>query len=292
MVSSTGEEFNALAHRVGGKAGVEIAAIGPLDDQSGQDPAPVRACIYTDPVRPFLDLFADRVTVNDDATMVGIVEQERLTNPTKIGLELLIQRHPRSDARMDEEIIAEPARIDEAGQKIAMPLRNGTANGRQSILVRQFEQGSRIDAIALQALRSSIAQPADDQSGLAVEYAKQDLFVIAYDEDRSNLLMPVGAQALDHLRAAGSPIDEVAEKDEQSLPRWPLDDITIYVRQKLIQQIQPTMDVADHVGALVARPGRNGVAAPHEVEDTQVPAASLGQSHEAAAAMRVPLNMA
>ena len=59
-----------------------------------QDAGPIGAGVDADAVRPLLDLRADRVAVDDDEAVIGVVEQERLADPAQVGLALLVERTP------------------------------------------------------------------------------------------------------------------------------------------------------------------------------------------------------
>ena len=72
------------------------------------------------------------MAVNHDDAVVGVVEQERLADPSKIGLPLLLERDPRPDPGMDEQIIAEPEGIDEVGDEVGMRFRDGPLGSWQS----------------------------------------------------------------------------------------------------------------------------------------------------------------
>src|SRR5213076_3557880 len=57
---------------------VEIPTLGPFERKRRENTRPISAGVNADAVRPLLDLRTDRVPVHDDATVVGLVEQERL----------------------------------------------------------------------------------------------------------------------------------------------------------------------------------------------------------------------
>jgi len=74
-------------------ARIDQPAPGALDRKCREHAGAVGAGIDPDPVRPLLDVVADRVAVDDDEAVVALVEQERLTNPPEVGLALLVDRH-------------------------------------------------------------------------------------------------------------------------------------------------------------------------------------------------------
>ena len=62
----------------------------PFNDQSGEHAGAVGASINPDPVRSFLDGAGDRMAMDNDEAVIGLVEKERLTDPAQVGLALLL----------------------------------------------------------------------------------------------------------------------------------------------------------------------------------------------------------
>ena len=85
----------------------------------------------------------DGVAVDDDDAVVGIVEQERLADPSQIGLPLLLERDPGPDPGVDEQIVAEPEGVDEVGDELDVRLRDGPPDHRDRLVVRSTLPGER-----------------------------------------------------------------------------------------------------------------------------------------------------
>src|SRR5262245_31602638 len=95
------------------RAGIQEPAPRTVERQSREDARPIGPGVDADAVPALFHLRTDGVTVNHNKSMVGMVGQERLPDPAHVLLPLLVQCQPRPDSGVDEEIIAEPARIDE-----------------------------------------------------------------------------------------------------------------------------------------------------------------------------------
>src|SRR4051812_24268682 len=112
-------------------ASVNEAAFASVDHESRQNARGIGARIDSDSVRPLFDIRRDRVSMDDDKAVIRLIEQERLANPPEVRLILLLERNAGADAGMDEEIIAEAARIDEASKELDVLFRNRVADRRE-----------------------------------------------------------------------------------------------------------------------------------------------------------------
>ena len=117
--------------------GVEQPPILPLDGKSGENPGPIGPRIDADSVRPLSDAVRDRVAMDDDQAMVAIVEQERLADPAKVGLVLVLDRYPWPDSGMNEEIVAKPAGVGKALEESDVLGWNGTPHDRNRLVIAE-----------------------------------------------------------------------------------------------------------------------------------------------------------
>src|SRR6185369_4497260 len=127
-------------------------------------------------------LVADGVAMDDDETVVGLIEQERLADPSQVGLELPVELDAGANARMDEEIIPEPAGIGEGLEELHLLLRNRAPDHRQCFQIAALGDFPGVYAIASQAFLTAEAQPARKHGNVALQDAQQDLFVVAEEE--------------------------------------------------------------------------------------------------------------
>lgn len=250
-----------------GGARLEIPAPGALDCQRGEDTGPIGARINADPVRLLLDFVANRVPMDDDAAVIGVVEQERLPNPAQIGLQLFLDADPWPNPRVDEQIVTEAAGIGEAVEELAVLGGNCIADRLERLVIAQLRELRGLDAIAAEAFRTPEPPPLRDQRGLAVENAKQDLLVIAEQEDRSDAFFGKGAEPFDDLRGVGAAIDQVAQKHQKRLSRRPFSSVMFNLAEQLLEEIEAAMDVSDYVSSVAAGTFWLGLIDPHEVED-------------------------
>jgi len=70
----------------------------------------------------------------------------------RLGLALFLEGNVRSNARVDEDIVAKPAAIGEATEEFDVMGGNGVADKLERILSGQAVQARRINAVTLQAL--------------------------------------------------------------------------------------------------------------------------------------------
>src|SRR5439155_27218316 len=88
-------------------SGGEVPAPVAFDGERGEYPGPVRAGVDPDPVRALVHRLEDRVPVNHDAAMIVRISEEGVPDPPQIGPVLLLDRDPRPDAGVNEQIVAE-----------------------------------------------------------------------------------------------------------------------------------------------------------------------------------------
>src|SRR6476620_7475519 len=107
---------------------IEAPRARSLDRQRRQHAGPISASVDADAVGSKLDFRADRMPMDDHESVIGVVVQERLADPAKVGLTLLLDLDPGADARVDEEIIPEAAGVDKASEELLMLLGNRLAH--------------------------------------------------------------------------------------------------------------------------------------------------------------------
>ena len=183
--------WNSFVPRI--RPGVDEPAVVPFNSKRRENAGAVGARVNSDPIWMILDFGRDGVAVNDHEAVVGLVKKERLANPTKVGLALLIEVDARPDAGMDKEIIAETAAINEALEELDVIFRNHAANDGQRLLVTQMRELLGLYTVALQAFGAAEPPPFRDQLGLTAQNSQQHFFVIAQNEDRSNAFASVSA---------------------------------------------------------------------------------------------------
>jgi hypothetical protein len=246
--------------------GVEEPAFGALDCKRSQHPASISACIDADTIGADLHLGPDRMAVDDDEAMVGIIKQERLSNPAQVRLTLLVNFHAWPDPSVDEQIVAEAAAVVEALEKSHMLLGNGATNYLERIDVAEPSQPVRIDTVAFKALSPAETAPFGDEVGVSGKDSKQDLLMVAEEEYGPDAGMLIGPQTFDHLRRIGPAIDEVADEDEKTLALRARRDVVLDFPEKRIEKIEPTVHVTNGIGAPPAWAGRAALPSRRDAE--------------------------
>ena len=115
--------------------------------------------------------------MNHYTAMIRLVQEKGLTDPPKIGLELLIDRNIRPNAGVDKQIVPEPAAIDEAFQELDVICWYGCARNLDDLLRRAPAQLRYVDSIALQALQAAELEPACDERFVAANDPKKNLLM-------------------------------------------------------------------------------------------------------------------
>ena len=156
-------EWSSFVPRI--RPGVDQPAVVPFDSQRRENASAIGARVNSNPIWMILDFGRDGVAVNDHEAVVELVEEERLANPTKVGLALLIEVDARPDASMDKEIIAETAAIDKAVEELDVIFRNHAANDGQRLLVTQMRELLGLYTVALQAFGAAEPPPFRDELG-------------------------------------------------------------------------------------------------------------------------------
>ena len=191
--------------------------------------------------------------MDDHEAMIGLVGQERIADPAQVGLALERQIDQRSDAGVDEQIVAEPHRVGKAGQEFPMGGRERRVQLGQRGGFAEAVERDRIEPVAAQALAAAELEPMPHQPALPGEQAQQHFLVIAGDERGLDARAGVGAQALDNLVRGRAAVDQVAEKDEQRAG-WPARVIIAFdIGQQAVEQVDAAVDVADGIAAPASR---------------------------------------
>src|SRR3546814_242591 len=99
--------WSVASNRLGQPRRLQIAPFGPFEGDRCKDPRPVGAGIDSNPIRPLLDILADRMAVNDHQPVIADIVEEILANPTKVRRRLFLQGHAGPDAGMDKGIVTD-----------------------------------------------------------------------------------------------------------------------------------------------------------------------------------------
>src|SRR4051794_29468063 len=234
--------------------GVDVAPLPPVDDQSGQYARRIGTSVNADAIGTLLDLAPDGVPVDDDKTMIAVIREEWLPDPSQVRLRLLGQLDSRTNSGVDEEVVAEATGIGETAQELDVRGRNQRADCSYGRVRSSRRNPQRVAAIAPQALGTAELQPAGDQLRLAAENAQQHLLVVAEQKDRANSVAPVIAQPVDYARRVRPAVDKVAEKHDQRSRGTMRFHVAVDLPEQLLEQIEAAMHVANHVGDLAFRP--------------------------------------
>ena len=176
---------------LGSRSSVDEPMIHIVNRQGGEDARTVRSRVDADPVRPFLDFLRDRMSVDDNETMVAIVPEEWCSYPPQVGLPLFLERDPGPDPGMDDKIVAKAPAIDETLKELDVRRWHSGADEFNKFVGRLAQYSSYIDALALEALETAKLQPAFDERRVAIENPEQDLFMISKNEDGLDASSPV-----------------------------------------------------------------------------------------------------
>ena len=155
--------------------------------------------------------------MNDDKPVISFIEQERLADPTKVGLALLINTYAWADAGMDEQVIAKTTAIVEGLQKLHMRLGNGIADHRDRFRAPRLNELRRFQAVAPEAISTAEFAPLADKVRVSSQDSQQNFFVVAEKKDGADVRMAVSSKALDHLRGLRTSIDQVTHKNQKRL---------------------------------------------------------------------------
>jgi hypothetical protein len=168
---------------------------------------------------------------------------------------------------VNEQIVTEAAGIDETVEKAAMLGRNGISDGLERLLIAEFRELRGFNTVAAEAFRASEPAPFGDERCVAIENAKQDLLVVAKQEDRSDALLRESAEPFDDLCRVRAAVDEVAEKHQKRLSGRPFRSIALNQAEELLEQIEAAVDVSDNIGPITPRPFGPGFIGSREIED-------------------------
>ena len=127
---------------------------------------------------------------------------------------------------------------------------NGAAHHGQRGIVAQPTERFRIDPVALEAFGAAKPPPFRDELRLAAQNAKQHFLVIAEEEDRPNAGTTVRAQPLDDLGRVRAAVDEVSNEDQQGLRGGPSLKLGMNLRQQILKEVEPAMDVPHDIGPI------------------------------------------
>lgn len=236
-----------------------------FDRKGGKNSRSIRARVDSDPVELFVDVGRDRMAMNDDEAVVGLIEKEWLPNPSKVGLSLLFELDAGPDPGMDKQIIAEPAAIDKAAKEFDMGGRHNLLNEMQQFIVWPVAKLGNVDAVAFETLETAELEPARDQHFVAADNAQEHLLVITEEEKRSDTSAVIGPQTFYDLGGTGAAIDQVAKENEQRLAGRTALKLGMNLGQELLEQIEAAVNISDDVSAIAGSAGGSGLLSRREV---------------------------
>ena len=206
------------------------------------------------------------MSVHHDKAVIGIVEQEWFTDPAKIGLALLVDFDARTNSGMDEEIIAEPAAVVEALDELDMLSWNDLADELEHILIAHPDELVGVEAVAFQAFVAAEPAPLRNEIGFSGKDPKQNLLMVAEEENRSNPRMAVGPKPLHDLRRIGSTVDKVADEDDKNLAGLAAGNVAFNLPEKLFEKIKTAVNVPHDIASPSARAGAVALPSRSKVE--------------------------
>ena len=117
------------------RAGAEEAVAALLEHQTGQAAGPAGAGVDADAIEAHRRLGLDGMAVHDDLAEVAPRAQERLADPQQIVGALLVERHARAHAGVDEQIVAGLVAQLEALEELGVRARQALAQLGLQLLV-------------------------------------------------------------------------------------------------------------------------------------------------------------
>lgn len=218
------------------------------------------------------------MAVDNNESMVGVIAKKRFADPAQVEFALLVERNARPDARVNKQVITEPPAADEAFEKLHVVFGDCIPNSGQSVLVCKKCKLVGVKSVALEAFGTAETAPVADQLRVAFKDPKQDFLVVAEDKDGFNSLAMIRPQALDDVGGTGTPVDEIADKNEQCLLSRAMLKFSMDLGEQILEQVQTPMNVPDDIGTAFRR--TCGIAAPatqesqHLVRDRVAPSSS------------------
>ena len=85
--------------------------------------------------------------------------------------------------------------------------------------------------------------------------------MVAAEKDGPHRVPAIGTQAFDNLCRGRPAVDQVAEKHNDVLGRRARIDVSLDLRQHIVEQIEPAVNVADRIDAVAVRHARLARAA-------------------------------
>ena len=179
--------------------------------------------------------------------VIRLAVEERRPNPSQISLALAGQFDPGADSGMHKQIVTQPECIDEGIEEFDMAGGNGGANGRKRVRFVQVSKLPGIEPVALGTFGASEPKPARQQTEFAGNEPKQDLLMVAEEKHGREALAAKRPQPFDNLAGLRSSINQVAKEDDEGIGRRPTRNVAFNVDQKPIEEIEPSVDIADGI---------------------------------------------
>ena len=107
---------------------IEKPGLRILDRQGGEHARAVSARVDSDPIRTDVHPRCYRMAVDDDESMIGFVEQKRLSDPSEVGLTLLLDLDSGPDSCVDEQEIAKAQAVVERFEELQVSGGDGIPN--------------------------------------------------------------------------------------------------------------------------------------------------------------------
>lgn len=161
----------------------------------GESPGTVGAGVDADSVQALVHLLADGVAMDHELAVAAPVFEEGVADPAQIAGFLLVECEARADAGMNEEVVTLDNIVVERPQKGDLRRRNVPHHHVRQFGDRRLIDGRHVHAIAEQRFKPAGAQQQAQQVAIAIEGAKEDLFVIAAQA------APVGAVGAQRTRS-------------------------------------------------------------------------------------------
>jgi hypothetical protein len=102
----------------------EIATLGAINDQCRQHVAAICPGINRNSIGTLVNFIYDRMTVDDHKVVMTFVAEKGLSDPPQILGRLIMQRHARTDASVNEDIVAKAKAVAETFDEFDVVSRN------------------------------------------------------------------------------------------------------------------------------------------------------------------------
>ncbi len=119
----------------------------------------------------------------------------------------------------------------------------------QSIIALAAQIGG-IDAIAFSGCIAAMLDPAVQKMGFAAQASNKNFLMVAHQKMAACVRRRIVYQALNDMAGVRPAINQISKKNDVGLFGSPPGNIVLYLREKVIQQIQPSVYITDCVRTL------------------------------------------